>query len=491
MRNHAIVVVGVVGGVSVAAYFIHSIISTMVSAMQYVLVAVASLALAIYFIVPQIWQWFIDRMNAALGGLFAFLCRCFLAPLSGLGRLVGYLGNMVGNLLTIPLTALSGVASICTGILGSLGMGSTVASGLFGVLGVGASWCWSSFGKWGSGLWCRSRKPAHTKKNGPASPQPSEDLSQPSEDLSQPSEDLSQAIEDTPQLFKDLSQPSEDLSQAIEDISQPSEDSTKVVATAQVSKYIREGALNTQTDMAKKAAKNAAVTAFRAVADAKVAADDALYTRTVISVLQFIQRVTISAIISNKTDVVDCKRFEEARKQCEGLNNEENTIQLLQNSIDLRNTLNTLRKASCVMEHALQAHNEYIATEKAKCQAKCANAKRWESQSKAADTNAPVMVNEVKNWTEGTSAEEPELDSSAIALRDQFMNGDCNSDFVTEMLSRMTLQEQQNCKMAETLTNQHFRKWWLKQQRSKEYGLFPSDAIEPIGSDQAGEGVGV
>ena len=165
MWNRPIVVAGVVGGVSVAAYFLHSVLSTMVSAMQSVLVAVASLAFVIYFIVPQIWQWFIDRMNAAFGGLFAFLCRCFLAPLSGLGRLVEYLGSMVGNLLTIPFTALSGVANICTGILGSLGMGSKVASGLFGVLGVGASWCWPSFGKWGSWLRRRSRNPENNGSN--------------------------------------------------------------------------------------------------------------------------------------------------------------------------------------------------------------------------------------------------------------------------------------------------------------------------------------
>ena len=328
-------------------------------------------------------------------------------------------------------------------------MGSTVASCLFGALGVGASWLckpamgvfsrcvpslpslgrlpnfgvslpkwrWPSLGKWGSGLWCRSRKPAPTKKNDltsqslervlskrfgdPSKPprvvrlesektvertvSPDNDTPQPSKDTSKDlsqaiedtSKDLSQAIEDTPQAIEDTPQAIEDTPQAIEDISQPSEDSTKVVATAEVSKYIREGTLNAQTNMAKSAVKNAAATAFRAVADAKVAADDALDTRTVLSVCQFIQRV----IITNKEAVAsDCKRFDKARKQCEELSDEENTIQLVQNSIDLRDTL---RKASCVMEHTLHAYNEYIATEKAKYQAKCANAKRWESQSKA------------------------------------------------------------------------------------------------------------
>jgi hypothetical protein len=493
----------------------------------FVIAAVLCIPLIIYYVVSFLWRagrWLFNLLKApltALGTLFTFLCRG-LAPLSGLGRLVGYL------LTTIPCAALYGVASICTGVLGgALGMGSTVASGLFGALGVGASWLckpamgvfsrcvpslpslgrlpnfgvslpkwrWPSLGKWGSGLRCRNRKPAPTKKNVLTSQSLERVLSKRFGDPSKPPRvvrlESEKTVErtvspdnNTPQpskdTSKDLSQAIEDTPQAIEDISQPSEDSTKVVATAEVSKYIREGALNAQTDMAKSAVKNAAATAFRAVANAKVAADDALDTRTVLSVCQFIQRV----IITNKEAVAsDCKRFDKARKQCEELSGEENTIQLVQNFIDLRDTL---RKASCVMEHALQAHNEYIATEKAKCQAKCANAKRWESQSKA---NAPVMVNEVKNWTEGTSAEEPKLDSSTIALRDQFMNGDCNSDFVKKMLSRMSLHDQQNCKMEETLTNQHFRKWF--KQHSKEYGLYPSDALEPIGSDQAGEGVGL
>lgn len=168
---------------AVAAYCLHGVLSTTLSAMAkvFVIAAAVCIPLLIYYVVSFLWragQWLFNLLKApltALGDLFTFLCRG-LASLSGLGRLVGYI------LTTIPCDALFGVANIASGLFGALGVAaywlckpamgvfsrcvpSLPSLGRFPNFGVSPKWRWPSFGKWGSWLRHRSRKPENTGSN--------------------------------------------------------------------------------------------------------------------------------------------------------------------------------------------------------------------------------------------------------------------------------------------------------------------------------------